>query len=429
MRFGQLAKALWTTGVASTSALAPNTKQSMVAMSASNGHSGSSKPTLRGVIFDMDGTLTIPNLDFVELYRRCGVDQNGDILDAIAKMNQADAARANAIVDEMEAEGRRTMLLMPGTIPVLQWLAHYKIPIALVTRNTKATTERFMELIHEHSGMKLPLFSPIVARDTDPLLPPKPDTAALKYIAHQFQVNLSRELVMVGDSRANDIRFGKEAGVSTALLWQHTNPPEDNGGADIVVQNLAELPKHWYRAFVLSSAEPIKKQPAPQPSTIAGRAALQGDLETLKAVSVQELLAADETGNNPLLWAAEGGHESSVQYILNVGMSNSGDCEGGYSSINHRGFLGATALSRAARHGHVAVLDHLTKHCSNINVPNDKLQYPLHTAAFRRQRACVHKLLKAGADAHAVDGKGRTPLEGTNCPEIQAMLQSAMESS
>ena len=29
-----------------------------------------SRPVLRGVIFDMDGTLTKPNLDFTEMYRQ-----------------------------------------------------------------------------------------------------------------------------------------------------------------------------------------------------------------------------------------------------------------------------------------------------------------------------------------------------------------------
>ena len=37
--------------------------------------STASRPALRGVVFDMDGTLTKPNLDFTEMYRRCGVDK------------------------------------------------------------------------------------------------------------------------------------------------------------------------------------------------------------------------------------------------------------------------------------------------------------------------------------------------------------------
>ncbi|KAH8061811.1 HAD-hyrolase-like protein [Aureococcus anophagefferens] len=72
------------------------------------------KPVLRGVVFDMDGTLTVPNLDFKLMYERCGVPMSEDILEAIAKMPPADADAANAVIDEMEAEGRRTLRLMPA---------------------------------------------------------------------------------------------------------------------------------------------------------------------------------------------------------------------------------------------------------------------------------------------------------------------------
>lgn len=143
------------------------------------------KPVLRGVIFDMDGTLTIPNLDFGEMYARCGVDRNDDILAAIARMDQGDAAKANAIVDEMEQEGRRTLQLMPGAVALLQWLAFYQIPTAIVTRNTLLSTQRLQELLAE-ADPSLPNFSPIVTRDSDPIQPPKPDIGALKYIASEW---------------------------------------------------------------------------------------------------------------------------------------------------------------------------------------------------------------------------------------------------
>ena len=70
-----------------------------------------SRPVLRGVIFDMDGTLTVPNLDFAEMYRRCGVDRSQDILVAIAGMPPQQRAAAQAVIDEMEAEGRRTLMM------------------------------------------------------------------------------------------------------------------------------------------------------------------------------------------------------------------------------------------------------------------------------------------------------------------------------
>ena len=64
-----------------------------------------SRPVLRGVIFDMDGTLTVPNLDFTDMYRRCNVPLDQDLLAAIAAMPFEEASKANAVIDEMEEEG------------------------------------------------------------------------------------------------------------------------------------------------------------------------------------------------------------------------------------------------------------------------------------------------------------------------------------
>ena len=64
----------------------------------------SGRPVLRGVVFDMDGTLTIPNLDFKEMYGRCGVDNSKDILEEVAAMPKEQQLAANRIIEEMEAE-------------------------------------------------------------------------------------------------------------------------------------------------------------------------------------------------------------------------------------------------------------------------------------------------------------------------------------
>jgi hypothetical protein len=44
----------------------------LATVSRSSSMATASRPVLRGVIFDMDGTLTKPNLDFTEMYRRVG---------------------------------------------------------------------------------------------------------------------------------------------------------------------------------------------------------------------------------------------------------------------------------------------------------------------------------------------------------------------
>jgi beta-phosphoglucomutase-like phosphatase (HAD superfamily) len=135
-------------------------------MSSLLSHAG--RPNLRGVIFDMDGTLTLPNLDFDELYRRCGVSTSDDLLAEVAKMSPERQAAANAIIEEMEAEGARTAQLAPGVVELVTWLKAHNIPIALVTRNSQSTLAVFNSLLWEPAGL-LP-FTPAITRN-DPYLP------------------------------------------------------------------------------------------------------------------------------------------------------------------------------------------------------------------------------------------------------------------
>ena len=57
------------------------------------------------MIFDMDGTLTIPVLNFTEMRTRLGLSQGADILPAVMNMESAERDRAMAIIRELEEEG------------------------------------------------------------------------------------------------------------------------------------------------------------------------------------------------------------------------------------------------------------------------------------------------------------------------------------
>ena len=383
------------------------------------------RPFLRGVIFDMDGTLTIPNLDFAEMYDRCGVDRSGDILKSIATMEPDAAEKANAIVEEMEEEGRRTLKLMPGTVGLLQWLAFHRIATALVTRNTYASTLRLVELLQQ-ADPTIPAFSPIIPRDFQRAMLPKPHTDALNYISTEWKMDLTNELLMVGDSPANDIVFGKNAGIATALLWE-AGECSDTAGADIVVSQLTELPRYLHERWRISLPEHFKKEssptPAPKPVSTAAKAAYNGDVDAIRRLPKGELIAKDEGGNTPLIWASEAGHTRVVEFILEQTQEEPAH----HQHINEKGFRGSTAISRAARHGHVSIVKLLTKQSAlNANLPNSKLQYPLHVAAFRQHSTIVQYLLRAGADPHVVDRKGKTPLADTKCSKTQELLRSAM---
>lgn len=381
-------------------------------------------PKLRGVIFDMDGTLTIPNLDFKSMYTRCGVPLTEDILAVIATMPADKKASANLVIEEMEEEGRRTLQLATGVVEMARWIESHNIPCALVTRNTKVTVDTFFTKLWKPAG--LTPFPITVSRDMD--LPAKPDPTSLLYIAEKWGISLpSEELIMVGDSPSNDIEFGKAAGVATALVdsgRQHlevgriTNA--GGGGADICVQSLALLPRFlWTNYHIegpLGTGVPLLKYETPFPIGSASVAAAGGDVNTLSSMSFLEVNTADSTGNTPLIWAADAGHLNCVEELLSKGVD-----------IDTCGYLGSTACTRASRKGHTAILNTLCTAGANVDIPNNKMQYPLHFAAFKKHPDAVDVLLNHGANPLVLDRKGRTPSEDTSDEAIRDVLRAAMQ--
>jgi ankyrin repeat protein len=95
--------------------------------------------------------------------------------------------------------------------------------------------------------------------------------------------------------------------------------------------------------------------------------------------------------------------------------------------LNVRGFLGSTALCRAARRGHVDVLKLLIQAGADMDIPNDKMQYPLHFAAFKENEECVNVLLESGANLNSLDRKGRVPAQDTKNEHIRDIILAAMK--
>ena len=404
----------------------------------------SKKPVLRGVVFDMDGTITKPNLDFKLMYERCGVSRENDLLAEIAKMPADKAAAALEVIDEMEAEGRRTLQFEPGAIELCRWLRAHSLPVALVTRNSAESVEHLHAALCGPAGM--PRFAPAISRD-DAGIPPKPDPTAMQHISHRWSL-APETLLMVGDSPSNDVAFGKAAGAHTALVDSGRRVSEgvvSSGGADLVVASLADLPRAIWTHFTLQgpTGEAIlTKYGAPTPASAASAAAAAGHFSLLQGFSAAELAQPDPSsenssedwsGNTPLIWAADAGHLGVVEGILGTlhaaGPGSSvhglaaGPAAAAATAVNARGYLGATAVSRAARRGHSDVLRLL---CAvpgiDLDAPNIKMQTPLHFAAFKRHEDAARVLLEAGANPRALDRKGRTPDQDTDVAAIRDLI-------
>ena len=227
----------------------------------------------------------------------------------------------------------------------------------------------------------------------------------------------------VGDSLAFDVAFGKSAGIATALIDEKFKNIEANidGSTkpDICVSTLADLPLEIWKAFQipgkLGSEVVFEKCPIPVSQKPASIAAMKGDIETIRSLPPSDLICQDETGNTALVWAADAGQLDIVRELLTIPEID----------VNTKGYLGNTAVSRASRRGHADIIRCLAQSGKvNLNIPNSKLQYPLHFAAFKKNIDAVKVLLEFGADTYAFDRKGRTPKEDTSDILIKEVISN-----
>lgn len=165
--------------------------------------------TIRGVVFDMDGTLCVSSaLDFTEMRRRVGC-ATADILGEVDSWDEARRTRAYEIISDMEREALRTTTIMPGALDVAETLDGMGVPRALVTRNAASSVDFF------HSEVwKLAPFSPWLSREFKPY---KPAPDSLLHICERWGCAPS-EIIMVGDSAKDDVVSGNRAGAVTVLL-------------------------------------------------------------------------------------------------------------------------------------------------------------------------------------------------------------------
>ena len=145
----------------------------------------------------MDGTLTVPVIDFVDMRRRAGLpEKGGDILELVAKLDEVKRAKAFEAIAEVEQEALDNLMLMPGLVSLLQRLDALCIPRALVTRNVERSVHHF----HQHLELnhQLAPFRPSITRET-PNLRFKPHPDALLHISQEFNCS-PQELIMIGES-------------------------------------------------------------------------------------------------------------------------------------------------------------------------------------------------------------------------------------
>jgi HAD superfamily hydrolase (TIGR01509 family) len=158
------------------------------------------------LLFDMDGTLTQPMLDFPAIKAEMGIGTR-PILEALAQMTPPDRERAQAILHRHEEIAAENSTLNPGCQQLLHWIEAQQIPLALITRNSR----RSVDVVLERHGLRIDV---LVTRD-DGIF--KPDPQPLFLACQRLGVSAVADAWMIGDSRY-DVEAGLAAGMKSVWL-------------------------------------------------------------------------------------------------------------------------------------------------------------------------------------------------------------------
>lgn len=201
-----------------------------------------SRPPVRGLIFDLDGTLVDSALDFDAMRLEMGIEPGQSILEALDRMPPSQANHCRAILDRHEMEGVERCQPMPGVSDMLTLVQEKGWRRAVLTRNSREMSLATLDKL----GFE---FDPIVTRDD---APPKPDPAAVWRICEYWGIS-PPEAAVVGDHRF-DLRAGRRAGARTVLYQGKRRLAEviDRDLADFVVESFCDTERFF--AWLAESA-------------------------------------------------------------------------------------------------------------------------------------------------------------------------------
>jgi len=228
----------------------------------------------------MDGTLLHPCIDFAtmrsRIYKIANQDtsilQNreipqpitsGCVLEYYEKLSKDGQKQAKVVFNEIEAEAIQNMRFMEDMAELMKFLDDHGIRRAVLTRNVEKSLIAMQDKLWNEEGV--PPFFPAVARDTytdtsyvretgqvslddtetnekrkrRPLIP-KPDPDSIFHICQQWQCD-SKNVIMVGDSAADDIRCANRASCASVLLqYKGEDWDNDSGNSVDAVQSEME---------------------------------------------------------------------------------------------------------------------------------------------------------------------------------------------
>ncbi len=193
---------------------------------------------IRAVLFDFDGTLTVPgSLDFHKIRETIGCPEGVPVLEFIHGMVEP-VCRLQALrtLDAFEADAARESIPNEGAEELLEWLVGRGLKAGIISRNSRAAIE---SALRSFGRFRASDFAVILSRD-DPF-PPKPSPDGILAAASMMAI-APDELLVVGDY-VFDIEAGRRAGALTAFLTNRRSSSPSAIAPDFTLGRLEDLKK------------------------------------------------------------------------------------------------------------------------------------------------------------------------------------------
>ncbi|MCH1930293.1 HAD family hydrolase [Shewanella sp. A25] len=188
---------------------------------------------IRGVIFDLDGTLAHSNPDFKGLRAALGIDSGMDILEHIHSLETTMAKmQALEIVHDYEIESSRQASWIEGAKALITFLKAKEMPLAILTRNMPEAAKITIDKL----GIDIPLV--LTRYDAEP----KPHPQGIHLICEQWQLTPA-DILYVGDYLF-DLQTAQNAGSRCALYCPNA-VPDYAKDADLLISSYAHFIEVW----------------------------------------------------------------------------------------------------------------------------------------------------------------------------------------
>ena len=180
-----------------------------------------------GVLFDMDGTITRPHIDFKALRAKIGVPEGTPIMEHVDRLRPRERDRANANIEAVELDAAKESVLNPGAAELLEGLRKIPVKLGLITNSNRHA------MLFVVGKFRL-RFDLLLSREDAPLKP-APD---LLFLALEKLGLTPETTVFVGDGH-----YDRAASAAAKVRYIHLDHGRDQNQnvSDSVVFALSEV--------------------------------------------------------------------------------------------------------------------------------------------------------------------------------------------